>query len=234
MGLNELLQEFIALFASLLAVVFVLTLHEFAHAYVAYRCGDPTPKWNHRLTLNPFRHFDLIGLISFTLVGFGWAKPVPINPNNFRKYRLGLGLTASAGVIANLLTALLIYPIYLVCLHYLPVSLATIRLFLCDFTRYIFIYSLCFAVFNLLPLYPLDGFRIVDALNRRRGKVYRFLRDNGQWILLGLVAESFLCSIFVRLNVPIMNYFNLLGWLSTFAVNYVGFPIQALWGLIPW
>ena len=156
------------------------------------------------------------------------------NPNNFRKYRLGLGLTASAGVIANLLTALLIYPIYLVCLHYLPVSLATIRLFLCDFTRYIFIYSLCFAVFNLLPLYPLDGFRIVDALNRRRGKVYRFLRDNGQWILLGLVAESFLCSIFVRLNVPIMNYFNLLGWLSTFAVNYVGFPIQALWGLIPW
>ncbi len=234
MGLNALIQEFIALIASLLAVVFVLTLHEYAHALVATLCGDPTPKWNKRLSMNPFRHFDLIGLISFTLVGFGWAKPVPINPNNFKKYRLGLGLTASAGIIVNLLTALIIYPIYCVCYFYFPVSLATIRLFLCDFTFNIFVYSLCFAIFNLLPLFPLDGFRIVDALDRKRGGVYRFLRDYGQWILLGLIAESFLCSLFVRLEVPIMHYFDILGWLSYVAVNYIGFPIQALWGLIPW
>lgn len=95
------LQRFLYLIASFLAVVVVLTLHEFAHAFVAYKCGDPTPKWNKRLTLNPVRHFDIMGLLCFTFVGFGWAKPVPVNPNNFRKYRLGSGLTASAGVIVN-------------------------------------------------------------------------------------------------------------------------------------
>ena len=102
----------IRLAASFLAVVIVLTLHEFAHAFVAVKCGDPTPKWNGRLTLDPLRHFDLVGLICFALVGFGWAKPVPINPNNFKKYRTGMALTASAGVVVNFLTALLVYPLY--------------------------------------------------------------------------------------------------------------------------
>lgn len=83
------MESILKLIASFLAVVVVLTLHEFAHAFVAYKCGDPTPKWNRRLTLNPARHFDLMGLIFFTLVGFGWAKPVPVNPDNFKKYRLG-------------------------------------------------------------------------------------------------------------------------------------------------
>ena len=80
----------IQLAASFIAVVIVLTLHEFAHSYVAVKCGDPTPKWNGRLTLNPLRHFDLVGLLCFAFVGFGWAKPVPINPYNFknRKYAI--------------------------------------------------------------------------------------------------------------------------------------------------
>lgn len=99
--------------ASFVAVVAVLTMHEFAHAFTAYKCGDPTPKWNKRLTLNPLRHFDVTGLICFTLVGFGWAKPVPINPNNFKNYRKGLGLTASAGVIVNYVFAFLWYPVFL-------------------------------------------------------------------------------------------------------------------------
>ena len=89
------------LVVSFLAVVIVLTLHECAHALVAYKCGDPTPKWNRRLTLNPLRHFDPIGLFCFAVVGFGWAKPVPINPENFKHYRRGLFLTSSAGIIVN-------------------------------------------------------------------------------------------------------------------------------------
>ena len=110
----------ISLLASLCAVTVVLTLHEFAHAYVAYRCGDPTPKWSGRLSLNPFRHFDPVGLLCFTFVGFGWAKPVAINPDNFKRYRLGLGLTACAGIVMNYLTALLIYPLFCVVLYYMP------------------------------------------------------------------------------------------------------------------
>ena len=114
------LDYLIELLASFCAVVVVLTLHEFAHAYVAYRCGDPTPKWSGRLSLDPLRHFDPVGLICFTLVGFGWVKPVAINPSNFRRYRLGLGLTASAGIVMNYLAAFLVYPLFLVVLFYIP------------------------------------------------------------------------------------------------------------------
>ena len=223
----------IELLAGLIAVTVVLTLHEFAHAYVAYKCGDPTPKWNKRLTLNPLRHFDLLGLICFALVGFGWAKPVPIDPSNFKKYRLGLGLTAGAGIVANYIFAFLIYPLVLVVLIYMP-EIVFLKLFLYDLVYLLFVRSLSFCVFNLLPLYPLDGFRIVDAVNRRRGKVYRFLRNYGQWMLLGLIAESYICQIFIRFGVWQMTWFDILGWVMKFATDIFGYPISALWGLLPW
>lgn len=219
--------------ASFLAVVVVLTLHEFSHAFVAYKCGDPTPKWSKRISLNPARHFDLVGLICFTLVGFGWAKPVPINPNNFKKYRLGLGLTASAGVVMNYVTAFLFFPLYWVVLSYYYVPMGGyFAYFLCEFTDLLFTYSLCFCVFNLLPLFPLDGFRILDAVNKRRGKIYRFLRQYGQIILLGLIVESFICRTFVDFGVYQMSWLDILGWFMQFATGILGWPITALWGVI--
>ncbi len=224
----------IALLASFLAVTVVLTLHEFAHAFVAVKCGDPTPKWYGRLSLNPLRHFDPIGLVCFTLVHFGWAKPVPINPNNFKKYRTGLALTACAGVAMNYLFAFLIYPIARVVAVYMP-NIPFLFSLLNGFTWYLFTYSLSFCVFNLLPLYPLDGFRLVDALNKKRGPVYRFLRNYGQWILLGLIAESFLCSVLsANFGLAIIERFDVLGYFMTFATDIFGYPITALWGLIPW
>ena len=75
---------FFELLASFLAVIAVISLHEFAHAFVAYKCGDPTAKFSGRMTLNPVKHFDLWGMLCFAVAGFGWAKPVPINPYNFR------------------------------------------------------------------------------------------------------------------------------------------------------
>lgn len=221
------------LIASFFAVTIVLTLHEFSHAFVAYKCGDPTPKWNGRLSLNPLRHFDLIGLICFTFVGFGWAKPVPIEPNNFKKYRLGLGLTASAGVVMNYLCAFLFYPLAMVVLNYVP-YIPVLWDFLNLFTVFLFSYSLSFCVFNLLPFFPLDGFRLVDALNRRRGKIYRFLREYGYYILLFLIVESYICKVFVSFGVSIMDWFNILGWFMQFATGILGWPITALWGLVPW
>lgn len=218
----------------LIAVPVVLTLHEYAHARVAVWCGDLTPKLNGRLTLNPLRHFDPLGLICMVLVGFGWAKPVPINPYNFKKYRTGLALTASAGVIVNYITAFLVYPLYLCIFFYMP----NIP-FLTDLLRKIFsalfTLSLWFCVFNLLPLYPLDGFRIVDALDRRGTAVTRFLRNYGHIILLGLIVESFICDIFVNFfDVYVMSQFDLLGYVQWFALNIVGYPITAFWGLMPW
>lgn len=223
----------VELLASFCAVVIVLTLHEFAHALVAYKCGDPTPKWEGRLSLNPLRHYDLWGLLCFTFVGFGWAKPVSVNAYNFRNYRAGLILTACAGVVANFILAFLIYPLYLVVAYYVP-DIPFITLLLRDFFYFVFAYSLSFFVFNLLPLYPLDGFRILDAADRRNGRVTRFLRSNGQYILFALIAESFLCKLLVRFGILQMAWFDILGWFMQFATELLGWPIKALWGLIPW
>ena len=106
------------LLASFLAVMVVITLHEFSHAFVAYKCGDPTAKFNGRMTLNPIKHFDPIGIVMFALVGFGWARPVPVNPNNFRHYRSGSFWTSAAGIITNYISAFLFYPIFLLTLNY--------------------------------------------------------------------------------------------------------------------
>ncbi len=235
------MNYFLELIASFLAVVIVLTFHEFAHAFAAYRSGDPTPKWNKRLSLNPLRHFDPIGLVCFTLVGFGWAKPVPINPDNFKHYRRGLAFTASAGVIMNYLMAFLLYPLFLVVDRYL--SVPVLREFLFFFTGFLFAYSLSFCVFNLLPFYPLDGFRIIEACSKKHGKVYQFLRKYGYYILLFLIVESFICRIFTnylgvgiigQTGYTVMRDLNILGWIMEFATKIFGHPITALWGLIPW
>lgn len=223
----------VELLASFCAVVIVLTLHEFAHALVAYKCGDPTPKWEGRLSLNPLRHYDLWGLLCFTFVGFGWAKPVSVNAYNFRNYRAGLILTACAGVVANFIFAFLVYPLYLVVAYHVP-HIPFVTLLLRDFFYFVFAYSLSFFVFNLLPLYPLDGFRILDAADRRNGRVTRFLRSNGQYILFALIAESFLCKLLVRFGISQMAWFDILGWFMQFATELLGWPIKALWGLIPW
>lgn len=225
------IQVLLEYIAKILAVVFVLTLHEFAHAFVAYKCGDPTPKWNKRLTLNPLRHFDIVGLVCFVLVGFGWAKPVPVNPNNYKHYRRDSVFVSAAGIVVNYLTAFLFYPLAIVVFNHLPVGY--FKDFLYDVTYMTFAFSLSFCVFNLLPLYPLDGFRLVEALSKKHGKIYRFLRQYGYIILLGLIVESFICDIFVnRLGVYQMAWFDLLGYIMRFATDIFGWPISALWGAI--
>ena len=144
---------------------------------MAYKCGDPTAKFSERMTLNPVRHFDPIGVLMFALAGFGWAKPVPVNPNNFKNYKWGSFWTSSAGIIVNYLTAFFFCPLLaLVHIYVLPQVDGTYAYyFLNNFFWTMVLSSLSFCVFNLLPLFPLDGFRMVDALNKHRGKVYWFL-----------------------------------------------------------
>ncbi len=214
------------LLASFLAVMIVITLHEFAHAYVADKCGDPTAKLSGRLTLNPTKHFDPLGILMFALAGFGWAKPVPVNPYNFKNYTKGCVLTSIAGVVVNYLSAFLFYPLYLlVAIYVLPlVAGKYLAILLQYFFIYLWSYSLSFCVFNLLPFYPLDGFRVIDAVNKKRGKVFTFLRDKGSFILLGLIFLSFVAD-----RIPALAILDILGYVMSFATNVLGKPITLFW-----
>ncbi|MCI9560986.1 MAG: site-2 protease family protein [Clostridia bacterium] len=220
----------------IIAVLFVFIPHEFAHAFVAYKCGDPTAKMRGRLTLNPLKHIDPTGFVLCILTGFGWAKPVPIYPYNFHKYRKGLFLTAIAGVVANYIIAFIAYPLFLlIAVYAAPTASAAVYVvnFFEQVFYLIFAYSLSVAVFNLLPFYPLDGFRVVESLTREINPVRRFLKDYGRYILLILVLESFLCDILsTHTSLPYVHYFDILGYVHWFARNIIGFPITAMWNAI--
>ena len=215
--------------AGVLAAIVVLSLHEFAHAYVAYKCGDPTAKFSGRMTLNPVKHFDPLGMLTFVIAGFGWARPVPVNPNNFRNSRWGTFWTSSAGIFINLISAFLFYPIFILVVKYVcPIFEGK---YAAEFFYYLFAFlylrSLSFCVFNLLPIYPLDGFRMVDAFNRKRGKVYWFLRQYGYYFLLGFILLHYLTSY-----IPVLAYIDVLGYIMTYVVRYIRFPIELFWDWI--
>ena len=138
-----------------------LTLHELAHAYVAYRLGDPTAKSQGRITLNPLAHLDPLGTIMFALTSllsnfpFGWARPVPVDPRYFRRPKEGMALVAVAGPAMNFLAAL-------VCLFvFRHVGLST---FWSDVLRNAYIVNVILGLFNLIPVPPLDGSRILGAV----------------------------------------------------------------------
>ncbi len=206
-----------------------MTFHEFAHAFAAYKCGDLTAKFAGRMTLNPLKHFDPLGILMFALAGFGWAKPVPVNPNNFDNYKKGCLWTSAAGVLMNYCMAFLLYPLYLVIVIYLcPLVGGTyMEIFLDALFWGLFASSLSFCVFNLLPFYPLDGFRIIDALNTKRGRVFQFLRDYGYYILLGLILVHYLSD-----RITILAYIDVLGYALTLAIRIFGAPITLLWNWI--
>ena len=134
----------------------------------------------------------------------------------------------------NYISAFLFYPIYLLVWRYLVAGVggATYgHVLLNSFTYYLFAYSLSFCIFNLLPFYPLDGFRMVDALNKKHGKIYWFLRRYGYYILLGLILLSFV-SQRLAFYVPFFGYLDILGYVMRFATNVLGWPIIKFWSLI--
>ena len=217
----ERIIDYISIF---LALIIVLPLHEFAHAFVAFKSGDLTPKMYGRYTLNPLAHFDVLGLIMFVFAHFGWAKPVPVNPANFKNYKLDSFLVAIAGVFTNYVTAFIVYPLLLLSRHVPQFGLFTTVL---QYTLlYVVKFGLVFCVFNLLPIFPLDGFRVVDCFVKRRTKFYYNYKKYGIYILYVLVFMSFLAEL------TGLQYLNVLEIAIDFLVNYISVPITAFWGLI--
>lgn len=197
--------------ALILVLVISLSLHEFGHAFVAYKQGDMTPKIMGRVTLNPLAHIDPIGFVCCALFGFGWAKPVEINPIKFRNYKKGLFLTSIAGVTINIILAFLGCGIYYICLRFLPLTNG-FNLFLLYFGMFMYTINLSLFVFNLLPVYPLDGFNCIAALTKYDNKFVNFMRKYGTLILI------------IVLIFGDILLFQLVQWIGT--------PLEMLWRLI--
>jgi len=195
-------------------ILLALSIHEFAHAWTAVRLGDPTPKHLGRLTLDPLRHIDPVGLLLLVLIHIGWAKPVPVNPAYFRRPRRDMALVALAGPMSNLLSALpaaLTLRFHL--LAALPAPLQGLETLLFAF---VFI-SLVLAFFNLFPVAPLDGWRIVASLAGPRPWVFHMERWGGLMLLLVLL-------VFPRLGLDVIGWW-LAPWMRLAGQVFLGMPL---------
>ena len=207
----QIFQNPLQLLYALPAILIGLTVHEWAHAYAAYRLGDPTARNLGRMTLNPIAHIDLIGFLMLILVGFGWAKPVPVNPRNFKNYKRDDIIVSLAGIITNLITAFLFSFVYVAGI--LKWGLGTNEAFLTIFGSIITI-NLALAIFNLIPIYPLDGSHVLEALLIRKiPRFFMFLRQYGQWILLALLFTGIVSTVLGFLISGISSgFFTLAAW----------------------
>ena len=175
------------------ALLMTIVLHELGHGYVALWQGDSTAKDAGRLTLNPIKHVDLIGLVCLYVFKLGWAKPVPINPSRFTNYRKGMLLVSIAGVTVNLILAFLS--------AFLLRFFATNAL-LADFLSQLFFYNIAFFVFNLLPIPPLDGSRLITTFLPDRTQYVMAKYERYSYFLLLALSWS---GLLARIMVPFMQ-----------------------------
>ena len=157
LGLKEILLR--------LPIIFIaITVHEYAHGYAALKMGDPTAKLSGRLSMNPLAHMDIVGALSMLIFGFGWAKPVPINPNNFKNHKKGTVIVSLAGPISNLFLAFLGSVLYGIFrrIGFGNFSSQFSEIFYGLLAQLILL-NVCFGIFNLVPFPPLDGAKIVGA-----------------------------------------------------------------------
>ena len=186
--------KFLDILINVPITLIALTFHELAHGWVSTKLGDPTPRLRGRMTLNPMAHLDLIGTLLMVFTGFGWAKPVEVNPMYYKDRKKGMALVGAAGPLANLLLAIIGCVIWL--LPYavanfngsvLPIWVTTTFGY---FMQVFIIRNLCFMVFNLIPFPPLDGSRIIGM----------FLSNKAYYTLMNYERYSMIILMFLSIS----------------------------------
>lgn len=220
--MEQVLSYAFSLLITLPAVLLTIIIHECAHGYMAYRLGDPTAKHMGRLSLNPLKHLDPIGTICMVFFHFGWARPVPVNPSYFKDPRRGMALTALAGPAVNILTAFLVVPLYFLVekafvVHYDTAFLAALLRVLFLFLYYLHSVSLGLALFNLIPIPPLDGSQILFAIlpARQYNALMRYQRYFPIIFLVFLLVSS---------------RFGILSGIS----GFISLGMEHIWAIIPY
>ena len=185
-------------------IIIGLTVHEFSHAFAAYKLGDPTAKDMGRLTFNPLVHIDPIGFLFIVIASFGWAKPVQFNPYYLKNYRRDKAIIAAAGPLSNLILSILLAGLFRLCMFPVNNSLSSgnvemaltvlgnpvFRGFL-NFLQYAIMINLGLMVFNLIPIPPLDGSHIAfSSLNLRPETEYRIMRIGSPLLFMIIIVQN--------------------------------------------
>lgn len=204
----------------IIAILVALSVHEWAHAFVADKLGDPTAKNEGRVTLNPIAHLDPIGTILFILVGFGWGKPVPVNPMYFAHYKRDSALVAAAGPASNFILAIGAFGLISI-FGLQSIGGTVLQQFASQLLHDILTINLVLMAFNLLPIAPLDGSKVIHLfvpLNYE--EQYQEFMSKGPWILLALIILG------RATNIDILSY-----WIS-FIIGPIFSGMDALSGLL--
>lgn len=205
MGLiNLLFKDPLAFVLVAIPLLYSIILHELAHGWVAYKMGDSTAKWLGRLSLNPLKHLDPIGTIMLFVFGFGWAKPVPVNFNNLRDERKGIIFVSAAGITANIILAFISF---LLLRLLTPSPFGIFYTILTVFAQI----NIMLAAFNLIPIPPLDGSKILMGfLSRRAQYTLERIEPYGMFIIIALLYLGILNPLIVFLRQVILGVIGIL------------------------
>ncbi len=210
----------IHILAILMIIFLVLPFHEWAHAFVASKLGDTSIKYRGRLSLNPMSHIDYMGALCLLLFGFGWAKPVPVDDRNFKNPKVGMAIVALAGPLANIIAGIAGGLIFYALVYLLPsFAMSTIGAYVMLFFEYYIVINCSLAVFNLIPIPPLDGSKILFAFLPDKW-VYKFYQYQ-QIFSIVLIALLFTGVLSIPLGI-------LQGWILNFIEFFCSLPFKLI------